>query len=213
MMIAGSMYSVLLSWPVLAALVIFGNNLLTTWVDAKHASAAGLLTILALPTLLSLPQSVTSALLFGISRHRGVVALSVLNAVLNLGLSLWWVKPFGLTGVALGTAVPLALIGGIATMIYGCRALELRLSLYLWEGLLRPGLASLAFVIPAIAIQAWFRPMGWGPLAASVGGCGVLFLACAWRFGLTAAERARWGRMMPGLLGLRATAVAEAGRS
>ncbi len=161
MMIAGSMYSVLMSWPILFALVIFGESLLTTWVDARHASAATLLTILAVPTLLALPQSATSALLFGISRHKGVVALSLLNALVNLGLSVWWARPFGLPGVALGTAIPLALISGLATLIYGCRALELPLGRYLWQGLARPGLASLAFVVPALAIQFWLRPTGW----------------------------------------------------
>jgi O-antigen/teichoic acid export membrane protein len=203
MMIAVSMYSVLLSWPVLAALVVFGRNLLETWVDPKHASAASLLTILAVPTLLSLPQSGTSALLFGIGRHKGMVALSLINAVLNLGLSLLWVRPFGLTGVALGTALPLALVGGVATMVYGCRALTLPLGRFLWEGMARPGLVCLAFVVPAVAAQAWFRPVGWGPLALTVAACWLPFAFCAWRFGLTSTERARWEQMVPALVGLR----------
>lgn len=210
MMIAGSMYSVLMSWPVLFALVIFGENLLTTWVDAEHASAATLITILAVPTLLALPQSATSALLFGISRHKGVVALSLLNALLNLGLSILWVRPFGLTGVAMGTAVPLAVVSGVATLVYGCRALELPLGRYLWEGLVRPGLVSLVFVVPAIAIQLLFRPMGWLALGLTVGGCWIPYAYCAWRFGMGAAERDRWGRIAPKFLRQRGTPAADA---
>lgn len=139
MLIAGAKYSVLVCWPVLFALIVFGPNLLTTWVGPKYRDAATLLTILAVPTLLSLPQSAASSMLYGVSRHRGVVTLSLVNAVLNLGLSLWWVKPFGLVGVALGTAVPLALVGGIATAIYASRALHLPATRYLWEGLRATG--------------------------------------------------------------------------
>lgn len=215
MMIAGSMYSVLLSWPVLMALVIFGSNLLHTWVDAKHASAAHLITILAIPTLLSLPQSGTSALLFGISRHKGVVVLSVLNALLNLGLSLLWVRSYGLTGVALGTAIPLGLVGGIATMVYGCHALRLPIGRYLLEGMVRPGLVSLAFLVPAVVVQWLFHPIGWLALGLAVGGCWLPFAWAAWRFGLSDTERLRWSHMVPGLMGIRETAApaAEAGRS
>ena len=77
----------------------------------------------------------------------------MLNAGLNLGLSLWWVKPFGLYGVAFGTAVPLALVGGIGTMVYACYALRLGIGRYLWLAIARPGLASLGFVIPALIGQ------------------------------------------------------------
>ena len=217
MMIAGAKYSVLVSWPVLFALVVFGENLILAWVGPNYAavapfskvlalhgpqaSAGQLLALLALPTLISLPQSTSSSLLFGVSRHRGVVALSLLNAVLNLGLSLLWVKPFGVAGVALGTAIPLALISGIATMIYACRALQLPLGRYLWEGQLRPGLGTLAFLAPALAVQALWHPRGWFALIAACGGCWIPFAVCAWRFGLSAEERLRWGRMIPGLFG------------
>lgn len=213
MMIAGTAYSVLLSWPILFALIVFGHNLIHTWVDPKHASAADLLTILAVPTLLSLPQSGTSALLFGISRHKGVVALSLISALLNLALSLWWVRPFGLAGVAYGTAVPLALVGGVATIVYGCRALELDLGRYLWEGLIRPGLVTLVFLPSALLVQWTWHPIGWVPLGLTVAGCWLPFAWCAWRFGLDETERRRWSRMVPGLIGLRgATAPAGTGR-
>jgi O-antigen/teichoic acid export membrane protein len=211
MMIAGSKYSVLLSWPVLIGLVIFGRNLMTTWVGERYAESARLITILALPTLISLPQSATASVLYGVSRHKGVVVLSLVNALLNLALSLWWVRPFGLVGVALGTAVPLVLMSGVATMVFGCRSLALPFGRYVWEGLLRPGLACVAFVIPALLAQWLAHPLGWAALGGTCAGCWVLFAVVAWRFALGPSERARWGRMVPGLLGGAAPA-AGAGR-
>jgi O-antigen/teichoic acid export membrane protein len=211
MMTAGSKYSVLVSWPVMAGLVIFGPNLLTTWVGSQYASAATLLTILTVPTFLSLPQSTASSLLFGISRHKGAVVISLLNAGFNLALSLLWVKPFGLTGVALGTAIPLVLFGGLTTALYACRVLGMPFGRYLVEGMVLPGLATLAFMLPALVLQATWRPMGWWNLAFANGACWILFAACAWRFALTADERARWGQMVPGMFGLSRPATTPAG--
>ena len=228
MMVAGAKYSVLVSWPVLFALVVLGENLIQTWVGASYGSTAPLLatfsargpqpsasqilTILAIPTLISLPQSTSSSLLYGVSRHRGVVALSLLNAGINLALSILWVRPMGLAGVALGTAVPLALIGGVATMVFACRVLQLPLRRYLWEGQLRPGLTTLAFLGPLLLAQALWHPRGWWALGATCLGCWLPFAAFAWRFGLNADERARWGRMVPGLIGAGRAAPVGAGK-
>jgi O-antigen/teichoic acid export membrane protein len=229
MLIAGAKYGVLISWPLLFALMIFGENLMRAWVGASYASgaawpgvlaahgpqatAAQLLVVLSLPTLVSLPQSAASSILYGVGRHRGMVMLALLNALLNLGLSLWWVRSHGLVGVALGTAVPLAIVAGVATALYAARALELPAARYLGEGMLRPGLASLWFVIPALLVQAWWRPSGWGELAAAVGGCWLVFAGFAWWVALSAAERQAWGRMLPRLIGPMSRAAASASGS
>jgi len=223
MLLAGAKYSVLLSWPVLFGLMVFGDNFLVTWVGPAYAtsepwsrvlaiggpqaSAAQVLAILAFPTLLALPQSTASALLFGVSRHKGVVVLSLANALINLALSILWARPLGLAGVALGTALPLALVSGIATAVYACRALGLPLARYAWEGMGKAGLASLAFLVPALLVNAWLHPVGWLPLLAACGGCWLAFALFAWWWVVGPEERGRWGRMFGGLV--RRTPAAE----
>ncbi|NOT34592.1 MAG: oligosaccharide flippase family protein [Candidatus Eisenbacteria bacterium] len=201
MLIAGARYSVLLSWPILFALIVFGENLFVTWIGDHARIAARLLIILSVPTLLSLPQSAASSMLYGISRHKGVVVLSIANAVLNLALSLLWVRPYGLEGVALGTAVPLGLIAGFVTAWYAARVMKLPLSRYLGEGVLRPGLCALSFLVPALLIQWRWHPIGWIPLALAVAGSWLAFAAVTWRFGIDTADRARWARMLSGAMG------------
>jgi O-antigen/teichoic acid export membrane protein len=221
MVIAGAKYSVLVSWPVLFGLLVFGPDLLATWIGPRYVaepllrtlahpalwrasvSAAPLLVWLVLPTFVSLPQSAASSVLYGVSRHRGVVALALVNAAANLGLSILWARPFGLAGVALGTAIPLLLVGGIATAAYTAHALRLPLGRYAWQGFARPGLVTLTFLGPAVAVRALHAPSGWWQLAAATGGPWLLFLAVAWTVGLDADERRRWGRMVPGLFGAR----------
>ena len=216
MLLTGSRYSVLVSWPVLLGMIVFGSNLLSTWMGAKYAPASLLLTILAVPTLVALPQAVASSVLFGISRHRGVVILSLASALANLGLSVWWAKwpgpmralfgsplPPGLVGVAMGTAVPLFLVSGVATAWYSCRVLAQPFGRYLWDGLLQPGLVCAAFLVPALITQALWRPSGWLPLFGTCAGCWAVFAACAWFWGIPRTDRPRWARMFGGLFGAR----------
>jgi O-antigen/teichoic acid export membrane protein len=217
MLIDGAKYSVLLCWPVLFALIVFGGNLLETWVPADwNPVAATVLTVLSIPTLVALPQSAASSVLFGVSRHRGVVVLAMISALATLLLSILWARSQGLVGVALGTAVPLLLVGGVATAVYAARALDMPLGRYLWEGMVRPGLVSMVFLGPALLIQAWWRPTGWGPLALAVGVPWLVFAALAWQVGLAPSERTRWKGVVPRLFGAGAkptpAAVGEAGR-
>ncbi len=226
MLITGCRYSVLLCWPVLLGLMIFGEGFLVTWVGESYATRSSwsellsatrqwvagagaafphvspwqILCLLAAPSLISLPQSTASSVLFGISRHRGIVGLAVVNAVLNLLLSLWWVVPMGLFGVALGTAVPQLLVG-VATAVYAARALGLSVRRYLWEGMASPGLACLVFAIPAWAIETMWKPRGWIELALAGGGCWVAFVIFVWMGALKSEERQHWVRSVRGLWG------------
>jgi hypothetical protein len=217
MLVAGSKYSVLVSWPVLLGLVVFGGNLLHTWVGARYESASLLVTILAIPTMVALPQATASSVLFGISRHKGIVLLSILSAVLNLALSVWWashpaqmqalfgdtVRP-GLVGVAMGTAVPLLVVSGVVTAWYACRVLAEPFLGYLWEGMLRPGIVCAVFLAPALVIQWRWHPMGWFPILGACAGSWLVFAAVAWFAGISANDRERWGRMAAGLMARRA---------
>ena len=213
MYVAGSKYAVLLAWPVLIGMIVFGSNLLTTWVGARYASASLLLTILAVPTMVALPQAIASSVLFGVSRHRGVVLLSLTAALLNLGLSILWarspgpmralfgttVSP-GLVGVAMGTAVPQACVSGMGIAVFACRALGEPLLRYAWQGLLQPGLVTLAFLGPALLVQRAWHPLGWLPLMGSCAACWTVFAAAAWTVGISPSDRTRWGRMIAGLV-------------
>jgi O-antigen/teichoic acid export membrane protein len=210
MLVHATKVSVLICWPALFALMLFGGNLITTWMKEPYPDAARVLVILAIPTLFALPQSAAASMLFGVSRHRGVVLLALLNAALNLGLSILWVKSLKLDGVALGTAVPLFVIGGVATAIYAVRALGMPFHRYAWEGFMKPGLCSFAFLVPAFVIQSIWHPMGWGPLLSAMGGSWLIFAALTWSFGFSPNERERWGHTAPRVFGIKRTARAEA---
>ena len=86
-------------------LVFFAKPLTALWVGADNF--VGTPTMLAL-ALLPLMQSATHAgivTLIGIGRVRGVATLNIIEAALNLALSVALVQPLGVLGVALGTVI------------------------------------------------------------------------------------------------------------
>ncbi len=95
-----------------AAIVLFvwGNRILAIWVGPNvQASSALLLSFAALSVLYAYLQPI-NFLLNGIRRFRVPVICAIANAVLNLGLSIIFVKHFGIIGAVLGTLTAFLLV-------------------------------------------------------------------------------------------------------
>ena len=83
-------------------------------------------------------------------RLRLFARLALVEAAVNLGLSLLLVGPLGLEGVAVAVAVPNVLFC-LFVIAYGCRVLDVSAGQYLSAGWLRPACAA---VVPAVVW--WF---------------------------------------------------------
>lgn len=92
-----------------AVLITLAGPILTMWVGAEYAVYAGVVAILALAHLIVTVRWSAVAILQAMARHRILAVSSLTAGLANLGLSLWLVHPLGLTGVALGTVIPIAL--------------------------------------------------------------------------------------------------------
>jgi len=95
------------------------------WVGAEYTPAYTLLLIFIVPILLALMQSPTGQVLYGISKHKFLAFVNIGEAMANLGLSLIFVRYYGLAGVALGTAIPLFIVKTCIHPIYVCKKLKL----------------------------------------------------------------------------------------
>lgn len=80
-----------------------GSSLFRLWLGPEFEAAALPMRILVLSMVLTVPQMVVFGLLTYSDRHQLPARASVVAAVVNLGLSLALVRPFGLAGVAMGT--------------------------------------------------------------------------------------------------------------
>jgi O-antigen/teichoic acid export membrane protein len=90
--------------------IILAEPLLATWAGEDFRAAAPVLRILALSLLVNNNHLVAYALLLGKGNIGAYLRYQVIWAVANIGISLLLVQRLELVGVALGTAVPIALL-------------------------------------------------------------------------------------------------------
>lgn len=135
-------------------LLILGPEFLGWWIGPEVAGPAGrALQILTASFLIYLPlRGVAMPAVNGLGDIRASSIMLVGMGVLNLGLSLLLVGPFGLDGVALGTAIPNVLFA-IVMLVIACRRLQVSVFTWVRYALLKPLLAA----IPLVLLLLWFK--------------------------------------------------------
>jgi len=111
----GAKLAVVVGLPVLVAFMLVGDAFIGLWMGPDFViDTATVLFVLAIMELVSAPHHVMAAALYGISKHKELAVLRVIEALLNVSLSIWLVQIYGVIGVAFGALVPhviLALVG------------------------------------------------------------------------------------------------------
>jgi O-antigen/teichoic acid export membrane protein len=163
-------------------LMVLGPRFLGWWIDPSFEHPAGeVLQILVLSSLVFLPvRAVALPVLIGLGKPRlPAVALAVAG-VLNLILSIVLIRPFGLAGVAIGTAIPNVLFA-VVVLVIACRELRIELPVYLKYVVPRATLGAL----PVLALLVWFK-LGLGVQTilglVTAGTAMVLVFAVTWIF-------------------------------
>ena len=135
-------------------LIVLGPSFIGLWIDASFEAPAGqILQILMISSLVFLPiRGVAIPILMGIGKPRTPTIAFLIAGALNLALSIALVGPFGLTGVALGTAIPNVLFG-FAMLIVTCRELGISPARYVKYVVPRAVLGGL----PILALLWWCR--------------------------------------------------------
>ncbi len=106
--VTGCRYALYLALPIHIGLMMFGGAFLELWLGDAEYRVRGepVLWILAGTLSVGMIQSVAARVLYGVGQIRRFARLMLLEAALNLSLSLVLFPVFGINGVALGTAIP-----------------------------------------------------------------------------------------------------------
>jgi O-antigen/teichoic acid export membrane protein len=121
--IAGTRLTLVIALLIGCPLIIFRESILTLWIGAPYAEYGHLVLILALSCLIETSQWPAGSILQGIARHRVMAAMAICSGLGNLVLSVVLVRPFGLTGVALGTLIPTAIVCLAVFLPYSMRVI------------------------------------------------------------------------------------------
>lgn len=91
-------------------LILFGNRILAFWIGREFQTSTGLFAALGAMSVISSFVGSTSVLLNGLSKFRAQVIFGLLMAGLNLPLSIFFVRRYGIVGAALGTIIAQTLV-------------------------------------------------------------------------------------------------------
>ena len=135
-------------------LITLGPQFIGWWIGPSFEGPAGsVLQILMLSSFVFLPvRGVAQPILIGLGKPRLPAVAFLGTGVLNLVLSMLLVGPLGLTGVALGTAIPNVVFAAVI-LPAACRELQIGVATYLRYVVPRAALGAL----PVLALLLWFR--------------------------------------------------------
>jgi len=135
-------------------LLVLGPRFIAWWVGPQFERSAGqVLQILMISYLVFLPiRGVALPILMGLGKPRLPTIGFLVAGVVNLALSIGLVRPFGIAGVALGTAIPNVLFAALV-LVQACRELETPVAEYLRYVFPRALLGAL----PTLGLLLWFK--------------------------------------------------------
>jgi len=182
--VGGNRFCAFTIFPICAILIVLGRSVIEAWVGDRYVhSSYPVLLILLVSTSLMLAQAASPRVLFGMGKHRTWAMVTLIEGVVNIGLSILLVRPFGIVGDAIGTAAPLAATTIFFLPWHLCRQLQIRLGRYLREAYLLPLIVCVPVVIVLLLMKQWFVPHNYAQLAAHLGIAGTVYgLSVSWAF-------------------------------
>jgi O-antigen/teichoic acid export membrane protein len=135
----GTRWVLYLVLPIHLGLLAFGRPFLARWLGGQQYAewCFPAMAVLSATLTIGVAQSVASRILYGMGKLKLFARLALVEAVVNLGLSLALVGPLGLVGVAIAVAVPNVLFC-LFVITYACRALDVGAKAYLFTSWLKP---------------------------------------------------------------------------
>lgn len=171
-------------FPITAILTILGKSVIEAWVGPKYvATSYPVLLVLLYPTTLMLAQSASGRTLWGMAKHRTWAWVVLAEGTSNLILSIILVRPYGIMGDAIGTAIPLTCSMILFLPRHLCHLLGIKLTTYVYRAFVLPLVLCIPVVAVLLLMQRWFVPHRLGPLLVQLLIASVVYgVGLAWAF-------------------------------
>jgi O-antigen/teichoic acid export membrane protein len=117
----GTRISVSVATAITCLLLLYGRQFIEAWMGKSYLDAYWVLFFLVSAAFFEVSQFPSMSYLYGVSRHRFLAYITLIEAGLNVVLSLYLVRIIGISGVALGTTIPCFAIRIFVQPVYVCR--------------------------------------------------------------------------------------------
>jgi O-antigen/teichoic acid export membrane protein len=174
--VVGNRFCAFAIFPICATLVILGRSIIEVWVGKKYiATSYPVLVIMLLSTTLLWAQGASPRILFGIGKHGTLAVVTLVEGISNVILSVLLVRPYGIVGDALGTAIPLCCTMVFFVPRHLCRHLGVRMNTYLREAYMLPLMLCAPMVLTMLLMKTWFVPHTYPQLALHLVAAGLVY--------------------------------------
>lgn len=157
-------------------LTLDGEILIRLWVGERFLPSYSVLVILTAAYVVMLAQAPSHCLLYAVGKHRAMAGWTLAEGAANLVLSVYLGGRYGTVGVALGTAIPMAVNAIFVQPWYVLRLAGLRPLTYVGQAFVRPAAVGAIFLALCGAI----------PLDRPDATVGALVWTALWRGGVFA---------------------------
>jgi O-antigen/teichoic acid export membrane protein len=130
-----SRFSAIFTLPPVLFLIVFGKQFIKMWQYDGYPyvyETYWIFTFLIIPHIFIFTQYVGPQMLIGLGKHKLFAYMHLVLALLNLGLSIFLARYYGIFGIALGTAIPLT-ISRPFMHFYFKNAFEISMKRYYWN--------------------------------------------------------------------------------
>jgi len=159
LLIRGTQATLAIALPISLTLAFRGKTFISLWMGPQYSEVSGnVLQILMIAQYFSVATSTSGSVMMAIGKHKPAAKWAVIEAALNLGLSLLLVRTVGIYGVAWGTSVSNALICSLFWPRYVSQVLNVPIRTFLWEGWAKVTLCSIPFAIVCILADRYLHP-------------------------------------------------------
>lgn len=194
LLIISTKYTLLISLPAAAVFCVLGDRFIELWMGPTYSMSATILIILTVGTIAGLLELPADTVLLGIGRHGQVARFTMLQASVNLLMSILLVRRFGLIGVAVGTTIPMVAFTFVALPLY-FRSLGVSLAGYFRRSILLPLTVQTPFLALVIAIKAYLQPASLILFFGEIALAGLPYLFVAWFVCISRTEREAFFRL------------------
>ena len=159
LLIRGTQATLVLSLPISLALLFRGRTFIGLWMGPTYMQVSGtVLQILLIAQFMSVAVATAGSIMMAIGKHSGPAKFAVVEAVVNVTLTLILCRRFGAYGVAWGTSIAITLITLSFWPRYIRRTLDVPIATYLTLGWGKAVLGAIPYGIACFYADRIWHP-------------------------------------------------------
>jgi O-antigen/teichoic acid export membrane protein len=153
-LLSAARLATLVALPIVLTFMLRGASFIGLWMGPEYAELSGkVLGVLGLSLSFAAASQIVTSTMMGISRHRKLVPVFIIEAVSNIVLSVMLIPTYGIVGVAWGTAIPRLVVSLCFMPWYVRRVFGIPILKYWVNVWIKPAIAMILFALASFYIE------------------------------------------------------------